>query len=115
MPLKLYMDQHVQRSITDELRRRGIDVLTAFEDGADELDDAVLLDRATTLGRILFSRDADLLAQATRRQREGLPFAGLVYAHQLHVSIGNCIEGLELVAVASSAEEQSGRITYLPI
>jgi len=37
MGLKLYMDQHVPRSITSGLRLRGVDVLTAFEDGANSL------------------------------------------------------------------------------
>ena len=44
----LYVDHQVPRAITAGLRLRGIDVLTAFEDGADTLDDSALLDRATT-------------------------------------------------------------------
>jgi len=34
MPLKLYMDHHVPRAITNGLRLRGIDVITAREDNA---------------------------------------------------------------------------------
>jgi hypothetical protein len=45
MAIALYMDQHVPRAITAELRSRGIDVITAYEDGASELADPVLLDR----------------------------------------------------------------------
>ena len=44
--LRLYMDQHVQKAITDTLRLRGVDVLTAFEDGSHELPDPLLLTRA---------------------------------------------------------------------
>ena len=65
--------------------------MTVQADGAAELDDPDLLDRATSLGRVLFSQDEDLLAEATRRQRGGIPFAGVVYAHQLFVTIGRCI------------------------
>jgi len=65
--LQLYMDHHVPRAITVGLRQRGVDVLTAFEDGAHELLDPDLLDRAGVLGRVLFIRDDDLLAEATRR------------------------------------------------
>ena len=54
MPLKFYMDQHVPRAITVGLRLRGLDVLTAHDDGASTLSDPALLDRATTLGRVLF-------------------------------------------------------------
>ncbi len=35
--LSFYMEQHVPSAITRGLRRRGVDVLTAEEDGAAEL------------------------------------------------------------------------------
>jgi predicted nuclease of predicted toxin-antitoxin system len=76
MPIALYMDHHVPRAITAGLRSRGIDVLTAHEDGTQELDDPALLDRAGELKRVLFTRDDDLLAEATKRQREGRVFSG---------------------------------------
>ena len=68
------------RAITEGLRLRGIGVMTAQEDGARRLADPELLDRAAALSRVLFTRDADLLAEATQRQRTGRSFAGLVYA-----------------------------------
>jgi hypothetical protein len=36
MTIALYMDVHIPQSITIQLRRRGIDVLTAQEDGTIE-------------------------------------------------------------------------------
>jgi hypothetical protein len=33
MAVPLYMDVRVPQAITDQLRRRGVDVLTAIEDG----------------------------------------------------------------------------------
>ena len=71
MSLGLYMDAHVPLAITRGLRRRGVDVLTAQQDGTTRLPDPELLDRATALGRILFSQDEDLIAEAVRRQRSG--------------------------------------------
>lgn len=47
MPVALYMDAHVPRVITLGLRMRGVDVLTAREDGAETFSDPALLDRAT--------------------------------------------------------------------
>jgi predicted nuclease of predicted toxin-antitoxin system len=67
MPLTFYMDHHVPRAITLGLRLRRVDVLTAYEDGASEWDDAALFDRASELGRVLFTRDDDLLAEAAKR------------------------------------------------
>jgi len=46
---------------------------------------------------------------------EGEAFRGLVYAHQLRVTIGQMVEDLELIATATSSEEWHGRIEYLPI
>jgi hypothetical protein len=76
--LRLYMDVHVKAAITAGLRRRGIDVVTAQEDGGTRLEDVALLDRATTLQRVLFSQDNDLLAIARDRQATGVFFAGLI-------------------------------------
>ena len=78
------MDVQVPRAITEGLRVRGVDVLTAQDDGAGRLDDAALLDRAGSLGRVRFTRDSDLLTEAGRRLRDGQPLVGLVYAHHLH-------------------------------
>ena len=109
------MDVHVPRAVTTALRLRSIDVLTAQEDGSAKLDDDLLLQRATELGRILVSQDEDLLREGDRRLREGEEFSGIVYAHQLRVTIGQMVEDLELIATATSKEEWSGRIAYLPI
>ena len=67
MSVGLYMDVHVPAAITRGLLLRGVDVLTAQLDGTTELEDPGLLDRATELGRVLFSQDDDLLAEAAKR------------------------------------------------
>ena len=41
--IRLYMEVHVRREVTVGLRLRGVDVLTAQEDGAARLADAELL------------------------------------------------------------------------
>lgn len=64
MSIRLYMDENVPRQITTGLRLRGIDVLTVQEDDRAGLPDPQVLDRATELQRVLFSRDDDLLAIA---------------------------------------------------
>jgi hypothetical protein len=67
------------------------------------------------LGRVLFSQDRDLLIEAQRRQTVGLPFCGVIYAHQLAVPIGVCISDLELIAKAMDPAELRSRVIYLPI
>lgn len=41
------MDVHVPQAITDQLRRRGLDVLTAIEDDANELSETRINPRRT--------------------------------------------------------------------
>jgi len=115
MSTKLYMDVHVRRAVTIGLRLRGVDVLTAQEDRAAELDDPPLLDRAREVGRVLFTQDDDLLKEAARRQETGEEFAGVIYGHQLNVTVGQCIEDLELIAQATEPEEWANLVTYLPL
>jgi predicted nuclease of predicted toxin-antitoxin system len=113
--VRLYFDVHVRRSVTDGLRVRGVDVLRAQDDGAAELEDPELLDRASELGRLLFTQDKDLLREATKRQRAGQKFSGIIYAHQREVSIGQCVTDLEIIANDSEPEEWVGRVEHLPL
>lgn len=109
------MDHHVARAITIGLRLRGIDVLIPLEDNTSELDDPELLDRAGKLGRVLFTQDDDLLVEATKRQRLGISFAGVIYAHMLRVSIGTCVEDLEIIVKAGEPKDLTNRVEYLPL
>jgi predicted nuclease of predicted toxin-antitoxin system len=109
------MDEHLPRAITVGLRLMGVDVLTTQEDGRRHAPDDLLLDRAFELRRVLFSQDEDLLTEATRRQREGIPFAGVIYAHQLGITIGRCISELEMIAKVASPNDISNRVEYLPL
>ena len=115
MAVALYMDHHVPRAITNGLRLRNVDVLTALEDGAATLADPALLDRAHELGRVLFTQDDDLLAEAARRQEIGVSFSGIVYAHQQRVAIGRCVRDLEVIAKASSASDLANAVVFLPL
>ncbi len=109
------MDVHVRRAVTAALRLRSIDVLTAREDGAAAWDDDRILQRATELGQVLVSQDEVLLHEGARRLREHKDFSGVIYAHQLRITIGRMVEDLELIASATSPDEWQGRIEYLPI
>jgi hypothetical protein len=114
MPVSFYMDVHVPQPITDQLRRRGVDVLTAIEDGWSERDDADLLKHAHELGRLIFTQDIRFKALAEDWQRQGRPFAGLLFGHQLGGTIGQFVKDLEVIAGASDPEEWANTIEYLP-
>jgi hypothetical protein len=90
-------------------------VITAYEDGTAELDDQGLLERATQLGRVLFSQDKDLLALTHHWLQTGREFAELIYAHQLSITIGRAIRHLELLAQALVPEDMHNRIEFIPL
>lgn len=115
MSVTLYMDHNVPAAITNGLRVRGVDVLTALEDGHATVSDPVLLDRATALGRVLFTRDDDLIVEAARRLQTRQPFGGVIYAHQLRVPIGVAIRDLELIAQVAAPEDLLNTLQYLPL
>ncbi len=114
MTIGLYMDHHVPSAISGGLRRRGVSVLTAGEDGLAEADDDVLLDRATELGRLVYSNDDDLLAIAHVWLETGRDFAGIAYSHPLRISVRQAIESLEVIAKASDPADSRNVIYYLP-
>ena len=109
------MDHHVPADITEGLRQRNVDVITAQEDGYSQMDDESLLARATELERVLFSQDRHLLVIGNRWLQTGREFTGLVYAHQLAITIGKAVRDLELMALALDSEDMRNRIEYLPL
>ena len=115
MSVGLYMDVHVRRAVTVGLRLRGVDVLTAQEDDASRFPDPQLLDRATELGRVLFTHDDDLIKEAHTRLENGQHFSGVIYSDQIRVPIGRCVLDLELLATAGYPPDFENRIEYLPL
>jgi predicted nuclease of predicted toxin-antitoxin system len=115
MAQRLYRDEHVPSAITEGLQLRGLDVLTAQEDGRRGASDPVLLDRATELGRLFFTFDADFLKEAALRQRNQQVFPGILYSRSTSTTIRKCIDDLEMIALLSEPEESASRIYYLPM
>src|SRR5438105_5473709 len=112
MAVALYMDVHVLQPITDQLQRRGIDALTSIDDNYAERTDDDVLERARALGRVLFTQDIRFKALAEDWQRQGRPFAGLLFGHQLGGTIGQFVKDLELIAKASEPDEWLNIVEY---
>jgi predicted nuclease of predicted toxin-antitoxin system len=115
MTIGLYMDEHIPRAITIALRLRAVDVLTVQDDGRQGAADRDVMERANELGRVLFSRDVDLLVEAQHRQACSASFIGLICAHQLRASVGDCVSDLELIAKTTDPEDYTNQVLYLPL
>ena len=110
----LYMDHCVNGAIFSGLRRRGLDVITAQEDNYNRAPDPDVMDRALELKRVVFSQDEDFVFEGERRQREGIPFYGVIYADQNKVSIGRCIEDIQILAELEALENLVDNVKRLP-
>lgn len=115
MQVALYLDVHVPQAIAEQLERRGIDALTAYQDGNIELPDDELLDRSTQLQRVLVTFDVRFKAMAEDWQRTGREFGGLIYAHPLHTSLGRLVQDLELFCKATELHEWINAVERLPL
>jgi predicted nuclease of predicted toxin-antitoxin system len=110
-----YAGVHFPRPLTDGLRRRGVDILTAQEDHAARLSDPELLDRATQMGRAVLTFDRDFLLEAARRLEAGASFAGVIYVRAVRVSLRAYPFDLELIATACTSAEVANRIVRVPL
>jgi hypothetical protein len=115
MPIRFYMDHHVHSAITEGLRARGIDCMTAEEDRREDQDDGELLARSTAMGRVFVTHDKDLLAISSEWNNAKRRFAGIVYAHPLRITIGRAIRDLELIAKVLVSEELADDVIRIPL
>ena len=114
MSLAVYMDVHVTAAVTEGLRRKLLDVRTAQGDAAGQLSDEELLERATTLGSVLLTQDADFLEITARWQQRSIPLSGVLFAPQ-GTPIGWVIEDAELCLAGFNADEFRNRLVHLPL
>ena len=114
MAVGIYMDVHIHSAVTIGLRSRGVEVITAQEDGARRFRDTNLLTRASNLKMLLYTHDDDFLKEARRREAKGDSFFGIIYSQHLRSPTGQCIEDIEIIAKALDASEVDCRIEFVP-
>jgi len=44
-----------------------------------------------------------------------MTFVGVIYDHQLGITIGNCIRDLDFIAKAATPEDLANRVEYRPL
>jgi predicted nuclease of predicted toxin-antitoxin system len=114
MSVGIYMDVQIPSAISIGLRIRGVDVITAQEDGTTRLADPDLLTRATKLKRLLYTHDDDFLKEARVRIAKNELFCGIIFSRQLYSPTGRCIDDIELIAKTFNNEDMINRIEFIP-
>ncbi len=107
--IRFYLDENVQVIIAQQLRKRGIEVITVRE--LNLLGDADVnhLQRATEMGHVLCTHDADYIQLAS----EQIDHAGIVFGQQDQHYIGDWVKGLELLHAVYTPGEMKNRVEYL--
>jgi hypothetical protein len=103
------LDENVETAIAEQLRQRGIDVITVRDLGLLGDLDVNHLKRATEMERALCTYDRDYLRLAA----EGVVHRGIIIGQSWH-GIGDWVKGLELICGVYSAEDIKNHIEYLP-
>lgn len=107
--IRLYLDENLSPRIAIQLRRRGIDAISARDLDVLGDEDINHLERARDLGRVLVTGDVDFLRLAA----EGVQHRGIIFGVQQDHTIGDWVKKLELVCFVYTAEEMNNHVEYL--
>lgn len=109
MEIRYHLDEHMDAAVVEGLRQRGVDDTTTLVAGLAGASDEDQLAYATGNGRVLVSRDPDLLAM----HNEGVPHAGIAFWHSKRRNLGQLVLDLVLLWRVATAEEMRGRVEHL--
>jgi hypothetical protein len=107
--IRFYLDENVPIAIAEQLQRRGIEAVTARDLHALGDTDTNHLRRATEMGHVLCTHDADYVQLAA----SGVEHAGIVFGQQDQHGIGEWVKGLELLHAVYTADDMRNHIEYL--
>lgn len=80
--IRYYMDTHLSKSLTEQLRLRGVDVVRCEDVGMAEADDTEHLEYAAAQNRTLVTHDRGFWTLHAAWVTQGLHHAGIVLFNQ---------------------------------
>ena len=111
--MKIYCDENIESAIVAGLRMRGIEVISVRGIGDLGKSDEYHLKNASELEAVIVTHDVDFLKIAHQWQQGGKERKGILYAHPLDLSPGECIRMVELVTQVLTEEEMKNHIEFL--
>ena len=85
-----------------------MEAFSAKDIGKLGLTDEQQLEVAIRKQALIFTHDVDFLRIASHKQH-----SGIIYVHQLKLSVGECIKRLNAIAETKHPEEMRNRILFL--
>ena len=115
MTLSLYIDEDAMaHRLSQELRMRGVEVVTALSEGMIERPDREHLEYTTQQGRVLYSFNIrDYYQLHTEYLEQGKSHAGIILAQQQRYSLGEQLRRLLRIIAIRSAEDMRDNIEFL--
>ena len=113
MPVNIYTAESVPVAIAAGLNRRGVSATTARDAGNLGLSDQEQLEYAAANHLLLFTHDTDFLQLAHQYRVSSQEHWGVIYAHQTHLPIGECIRRLKEMADLFDQEDFRNYIGFL--
>jgi hypothetical protein len=107
--IRFHLDENCARAIAIGLRRHGIDVTTTPDAGLLGAIDEEQAAYALPQGRVIFTQDQDFL----RIHALAVPHAGIAYCEKDARSIGEIIDGLNLIWDVLEPEEMANRVEFI--
>jgi hypothetical protein len=108
--LRFYLDENIPTEVAIQLRRSGIDAVSARDQGQLGATDFSHLKRATDLGRVLCTHDQDFLRLAV----EGVEHAGIAFSLQATSSIGSWVRALRSLHTRLGPDDARNQVFFLP-
>jgi hypothetical protein len=107
--IRFFLDENIPIAVAEQLQRRGIDAVTVRDLGLLGESDRDHMRRASEMGRVFCTHDADIIELAVA----GIEHAGVVFGQQHKHSIGDWVRFLELITAVYEPQEMENRIEYL--
>ncbi|MBP7962103.1 MAG: DUF5615 family PIN-like protein [Caldilineaceae bacterium] len=107
--IRLYLDENLSPRIADQLRRRGVDIVTVHDLGMAGDSDEDHFEQAIRLGRVLVTSDTDFLVLAA----SGKSHAGIVFGVQERHRIGDWVSALDLLCAVYTPEDMANHVEYI--
>lgn len=107
--IQFQLDEHLDNAIAHELQRLGVAISTPMQAGLRTAPDVDYLTRCLEEHRVIVTNDRGFL----RVNAEGHPHAGIVFWRHGTRTIGQIVEGLQLIYEVYQAGDMIGRVYFL--
>lgn len=107
--IRFYLDENLDLAIAEQLKRRGIDVVTVRDVGRLGNSDVNHLKRATEMGQVLCTQDDDFLRMAA----EGMEHAGIVFHRHHRANVGVWVRALVDLHTFVTAKEMVNHVEFV--